>query len=97
MHYVNARTLLTAWNGMNLYRGCTHGCIYCDSRSKCYRFTHDFEDIEVKINAPEMLEEILRSKRKKIMIGTGSMSDPYQPCEEKLLLTRKCIELIDKY
>ena len=97
MHYVKARSLLTRWNGMNIYRGCTHGCIYCDSRSKCYHIEHQFEDIEVKINAPELLEEILKRKRRKIMIGTGSMSDPYQPCEEELMLTRKCLELIDRY
>ncbi len=97
MHYVKARSLLTRWNGMNIYRGCTHGCIYCDSRSNCYHIEHRFEDIEVKINAPELLEEILKRRRQKIMIGTGSMSDPYQPCEEKLMLTRKCLELIDRY
>ncbi|MBR1737242.1 MAG: radical SAM protein [Firmicutes bacterium] len=97
MHYIKAKSLLTKWNGMNIYRGCTHGCIYCDSRSKCYRITGDFEDTEVKVNASEMLENILRSKRKKIMIGTVSMSDPYQPCEEKLMMTKKCLELIDKY
>ena len=97
MHYVKAKALLTRWNGMNIYRGCTHGCIYCDSRSRCYRIEHRFEDIEVKVNAPVLLEDILRRKRRRIMIGTGSMSDPYQPCEEKLMLTRKCLELIDKY
>ena len=97
MHYVEARSLLTRWNGMNIYRGCTHGCIYCDSRSRCYHIDHQFEDIEVKINAPELLENILRRRRKRIMIGTGSMSDPYQPCEEKLELTKKCLELIDRY
>ncbi|MBO4515120.1 MAG: radical SAM protein, partial [Lachnospiraceae bacterium] len=78
-------------------RGCSHGCIYCDSRSKCYQFTHPFEDIEVKQNAPELLEAALRSKRKKGMIGTGAMSDPYMHCEEKLRLTRKCLEIILKY
>ena len=82
---------------MNLYRGCAHGCVYCDSRSRCYQFTHPFEDIEVKRNAPELLEAILRKKRKRIMIGTGSMSDPYQPCEEEICLTRRCLELIDRY
>ncbi len=82
---------------MNIYRGCTHGCIYCDSRSRCYGFTHDFEDIEVKQNAPELLEKALRAKRRKCMIGTGSMSDPYMHCEEKLRLTRKCLEVILKY
>lgn len=97
MHYIEAKSLLTSWNGMNIYRGCTHGCIYCDSRSKCYNFNHKFEDIEVKKNAPELLEKILKSKRKKCMISTGSMSDPYMPIEKELKLTRKCLEIIDKY
>ena len=100
MHFVDAKGILTGSGGhfgMNLYRGCTHGCIYCDSRSRCYQFTHPFEDIEVKQNAPELLETALRSKRKKCMIGTGSMSDPYMHCEEKLRLTRRCLEIILKY
>lgn len=97
MHYVQAKALLTKWNGMNIYRGCTHGCIYCDSRSKCYNFDHKFEDIEVKKNAPELLEKILKSKRKKCMIGTGSMSDPYMPLEKELKMTRKCLEIINRY
>ena len=100
MHFVDAKGILTSNNGMtgmNIYRGCSHGCIYCDSRSKCYQFTHAFEDIEVKQNAPELLEKALRSKRKKCMIGTGAMSDPYMHCEEELRLTRKCLEIIKKY
>lgn len=97
MHFVNAKGILSAHNGMNLYRGCTHGCIYCDSRSLCYGFTHDFEDIEVKENAPILLEDALRRKRKKCMIGTGSMCDPYLPCEETLGLTRKCLEIINAH
>ncbi len=97
MHFVKAKGILSASNGMNLYRGCTHGCIYCDSRSKCYQIQHAFEDIEVKENAPELLEKALRSKRKKCMIGTGAMCDPYMHCEEELKLTRRCLELIDKY
>ena len=97
MHKVEAKSLLNNHGGMNLYRGCAHGCVYCDSRSTCYQFTHPFEDIEVKRNAPELLEVILRKRRKQIMIGTGSMSDPYQPCEETLGLTRRCLELIDRY
>ncbi len=97
MHFVNAKGILSAQNGMNVYRGCTHGCIYCDSRSKCYGFTHDFEDVEVKQNAPELLEKALRSKRKKCMIGTGAMCDPYMHCEETLNITRKCLELIERY
>jgi len=97
MHFVEAKGILTGGKGhygMNIYRGCSHGCIYCDSRSKCYQFTHAFEDIEVKQNAPELLDQALKSKRKKGMIGTGSMSDPYMHCEEKLGLTRKCLEII---
>lgn len=97
MHFVDAKGILSANNGMNVYRGCTHGCIYCDSRSKCYNFTHDFEDIEVKQNAPALLEKALRSKRKRCMIGTGAMCDPYMHCEESLKKTRECLEIIDKY
>ena len=97
MHFVNAKGILTgsgSYFGMNIYRGCTHGCIYCDSRSRCYQFTHSFEDIEVKQNAPELLEKALKAKRKKCMIGTGAMSDPYMHCEENLRLTRRCLEII---
>ena len=100
MHFVEAKGLLHNNNGfcgMNIYRGCTHGCIYCDSRSRCYQFTHDFEDIEVKKNAPELLQTALCSKKKLCMIGTGSMSDPYMHCEKELMLTRKCIEIVYKY
>ena len=97
MHFVDARGILSARNGMNIYRGCTHGCIYCDSRSRCYGFTHPFENIEVKRNAPALLEQKLRSKRKKCMIGTGAMCDPYLHCEEELRLTRACLEIIDRY
>ena len=97
MHFVEAKGILSSNNGMNIYRGCTHGCIYCDSRSKCYGFTHEFEDIEVKINAPQLLEKALKSKRKKCMIGTGAMCDPCLHIEENLKLTRKCLELIDQY
>ena len=100
MHFVEAKGILTTNGGrcgMNIYRGCSHGCIYCDSRSKCYQFTHPFEDIEVKQNAPMLLEAALKSKRKKCMIGTGSMSDPYMHCETELELTRKCIEIIHRY
>lgn len=97
MHYVKAKGLLSNNNGMNIYRGCEHGCIYCDSRSRCYNMNHAFEDIEIKINAPELLEQALKHKRKRCMIGTGSMSDPYMPLEKELKLTRKCSEIIDKY
>lgn len=97
MHYVNSKSILSAKNGMNLYRGCSHGCIYCDSRSKCYNMTHDFEDIEIKENSVELLKKALISKREKCMIGTGSMTDPYIPLESKLKNIRKSLELIERY
>ena len=97
MHKVMVKGILSKDNGINIYRGCQHGCIYCDSRSKCYHMEHDFEDIEVKENALELLETALRSKRKKCMIGTGAMSDPYIPLEKEIGNTRKVLELILKY
>ena len=97
MHEVEVKGILSAHNGMNIYRGCTHGCIYCDSRSRCYQINHDFEDIEVKINAPELLEAALRKKRNKCMIGTGAMCDPYIHLEENLKNTRRCLEIINSY
>lgn len=100
MHFVDAKGILTPHGtakGMNVYRGCSHGCIYCDARSKCYQFDHAFEDIEVKQNAPELLEKALRSMRKRCMIGTGAMCDPYIPAEKNLNITRRCLELIDQY
>ena len=99
MHFVDVKGILTGhggYYGMNIYRGCTHGCIYCDSRSRCYQFKHPFEDIEVKQNAPELLDAALKSKKKKCMIGTGAMSDPYMHCEETLELTKRCLEIILK-
>ena len=97
MHKVNVKGILSAKNGMNIYRGCLHGCIYCDSRSLCYQMNHKFEDIEVKANAVGLLENTLRRKRNKCMIGTGAMSDPYMPIEEKLGNMRKCLEVIERY
>lgn len=97
MHYVQVKGILSAKNGMNLYRGCSHGCIYCDSRSSCYQMPHAFEDIEVKQNALVLLEEALRRKRKKCMIGTGSMTDPYIPLETELGSVRHAMELVYKY
>ena len=94
MHFVKAGSILSPKNGMNIYRGCSHGCIYCDSRSTCYQMPHDFEDIEVKENAPELLEAALRAKRRKCMIGTGAMCDPYLHAEQELKLTRRCLEVI---
>lgn len=97
MHYATVKSILSPQNGMNLYRGCLHGCIYCDARSTCYQINHPFEDIEVKENAPALLEQTLRHKRSKCMIGTGGMCDPYIPLEAELLHTRKCLEIIDRY
>jgi DNA repair photolyase len=97
MHYANYKTILSPQNGMNLYRGCTHGCIYCDSRSACYQINHDFEDIEVKREAPYILESQLRRRRKPCVIGTGAMCDPYIPLEDQLQITRQCLALIAKY
>ena len=82
---------------MNLYRGCSHGCIYCDSRSRCYHMDHAFEDIEVKENALLLLEDALRRKRGKCMLATGSMTDPYIPLEGELGLVRGALELAYRY
>lgn len=97
MHYVTAKSILSPSGGMNLYRGCLHGCIYCDSRSHCYQMNHAFEDIEIKENALPLLEKALKSRKNPCMIGTGAMSDPYIPIEENLCLTRGALELIEKY
>ncbi len=97
MHYVTAKGILSSHNGMNLYRGCQHGCIYCDARSDCYQMNHAFEDIEVKENAIPLLEAALKAKRRPCMIGFGAMSDPYIPLEAELGVTRKALELIDRY
>ena len=97
MHFVHAKGILSAKNGMNLYRGCSHGCIYCDSRSKCYHMEHDFEDIEIKANAIELLENALKRKRVKCMLGTGAMTDPYIPLESKIGNVRKALALADQY
>ena len=107
MDFISTKTILTkvnygdSWYGvdynMNLYRGCSHGCIYCDSRSKCYNMQHKFEDIEIKENAIDLLEKVLKGKRKKCMIGMGSMTDPYIPLENKIQNTRKALDLIYKY
>ncbi len=97
MHTATVKGILSADNGMNLYRGCLHGCIYCDSRSKCYHIEHDFEDIEIKENAIALLEQTLKHKRKKGMIGTGAMTDPYIPLELEIGNMRKALELIYQY
>jgi len=83
--------------GMNLYRGCQHHCIYCDSRSLCYEIEAFDRDVLVKANAAELLESELRRKRKKGIIGTGSMNDPYMPLEETVRLTQRALEVIAAY
>ena len=97
MHFVKARGIIGTNNGMNIYRGCQHGCIYCDARSSCYQMNHLFEDIEVKENALELLEAALKSRRKPTVIGTGAMTDPYMPLERELRMTRRSLKLIEKY
>lgn len=97
MHFVTAKGILSSKNGMNLYRGCSHGCIYCDSRSKCYHIEHGFDDIEIKENAIELLENTLKRKRSKCMLGTGSMTDPYIPLESEIGNVRKALSLAYQY
>ena len=97
LHYADYKTILSTNDGMNLFRGCVHGCIYCDSRSVCYRINHDFEDIEIKRDAARILEGQLKRRRKRCIISTGSMCDSYMPFEETLKITRQCLELIERY
>lgn len=91
----NDRWFGTEYN-MNLYRGCCHGCIYCDSRSDCYQI-EQFDTVCVKENALALVERDLRQKRKKGLVGTGAMSDPYNPLEEKLQLTRGALLCLERY
>ncbi len=101
---IQAKTLLAhikqpdTWFGlkynMNLYRGCSHRCIYCDSRSECYQI-EDFDgEVLVKINAPDLLRDELSRKRVKGPIGAGSMNDPYMPLEREVQLMRRALEVI---
>lgn len=95
-----ARTKSSAWFGidynMNIYRGCCHGCIYCDSRSACYGIT-DFDTVRAKENALVLIRDELRSKVHTGVVGTGAMSDPYNPFEKAELLTRHALELLYAY
>jgi DNA repair photolyase len=103
---IQARTLLATIKSpdpvfgmkynMNLYRGCQHQCIYCDSRSECYQI-EDFRDVLVKVNAIELLEQELSHKRIKGPIGTGSMSDPYLPAELHFNLTGRALQVIARH
>lgn len=105
MEYVPAKTIVTktkssGWFGidynMNIYRGCCHGCIYCDSRSDCYRI-RDFDTVKAKENALQIIRDDLRRKVRTGVVGTGAMSDPYNPFERDLLLTRHALELVDAF
>lgn len=100
MHIKEVKSILTAKSGtslgLNPYRGCTHGCIYCDARSTCYQMQHEFEDIEIKINAPTLLYQALKKRRKKAMIGTGAMCDPYLPLESTYKITKQCLDVIEQ-
>lgn len=106
MNFIPAKTILSGyaennmWFGcnynMNIYKGCCHGCIYCDSRSECYG-VENFDEVRAKENALALIERELKSKRKKGVIGTGAMSDPYNPLEKEHRLTRSALELINKH
>ena len=105
MEYIPAKQILsrnrsTAWFGtdytMNLYRGCCHGCIYCDSRSECYRID-DFNQVSVKFDALAILRRELRSRRVRGIVGVGAMSDTYNPFERTLRVTRGALELIEEF
>lgn len=106
MEFVEAKTILqkathgNEWFGidynMNLYKGCCHKCIYCDSRSNCYQ-VENFDTVRAKKNEIEILNQELRSKRKKGVIGIGAMSDTYNPFEKQYEITKKALELILHY
>ena len=106
MEYIPAKTIVTKtkapsqWFGidynMNIYKGCCHGCIYCDSRSDCYQI-EDFDRVRAKENALQIIRDDLRRKTKSGVVGTGAMSDPYNPFEKKLELTRHALELCDAF
>lgn len=107
MEFIPTKTIISSsynenpnWFGinynMNIYKGCCHGCIYCDSRSSCYQII-DFDRVRIKENSIEIIRKELQSKRRKGVVGTGAMSDPYNPFEEKYELTRQALKLIDEY
>ena len=105
MEYIPAKTIVTrtkdeSWFGtaynMNIYRGCCHGCIYCDSRSDCYQ-VGEFDRVRAKADALRIIRDDLRRKVKTGVVGTGAMSDPYNPFEKELLLTRRALELLAAY
>lgn len=104
--YIPAKTIIThkknpnEWFGtnynMNIYKGCSHGCIYCDSRSNCYGI-EQFDTVCPKENALQIIRDELRRKVKTGVVATGAMSDPYNPLEGELLLTRHALELLDAF
>lgn len=105
MEFIPAKTMLSYakgehWFGidynMNIYKGCCHGCIYCDSRSNCYGI-ESFDEVRAKKDALLILHNELRRKVKTGIIGTGAMSDPYNPFEKQYGLTRSALELINQY
>lgn len=105
MKYIPAKTIIaktksSEWFGidynMNIYKGCCHGCIYCDSRSDCYQI-EDFDQVRAKENALMVIRDDLRRKVKTGVVGTGAMSDPYNPFEKELELTRHALELVDAF
>ena len=97
MHYKEVKAILSPQNGMNIYRGQDFPSLYSDARSKCYRIKHEFEDVEVKERADDLLEHALKRKRTRSMIQTGQMTDPYLPLEEELQLMRRCLNQIDRF
>ena len=97
MHYKEVKAILSPQNGLNIYRGCTYDCMYCDARSACHRMDHEFGDIEVKAHAVDMLEYALKKKRTRSMIQIGASSEPYLPLEEELQLVRRCLNQIERF
>lgn len=105
MEFIQTNTIISSsykenpnWFGinynMNIYKGCCHGCIYCDSRSSCYQII-EFDRVRIKEDSTEIIKKNLKSKKTKGVVGTGAMSDPYNPFEEKYMLTREALKLID--
>lgn len=105
MEFIPAKTIVSGYKenpnwfginyGMNIYKGCCHGCIYCDSRSNCYQII-EFDRVRIKENSTEIIKKELKSKKTKGVVGTGAMSDPYNPFEEKFMLTREALKAVDE-
>lgn len=106
MKYIEAKSIVSSYQGnnswfginynMNIYKGCPHGCIYCDSRSECYGI-EEFDAVRAKLNSTAIIRKDLKSKRKKGVVGTGAMSDPYNVFERKYEYTREALKLIDEF